>query len=351
MIPIRLALKVSPSIRFCTFPDAAILGGPRRIPFNAGVPTRITQRAVYVAAAGATAITSRLPLRKRIPLRSWDGHMHVVEPQRFPVAPTAVYQPEVHTLADALAFESSLGVENLVLVQPSIYGTDNSCLLAALSKLGPSRGRGVVVVDPATIQSETLDEWHTLGVRGLRVNLQSVGKVMGQSELEETLLSHAEIARPRNWIIEVYVPLKMVPMLESVVPRLGVSLCIDHFGSPELSGSSWAKGNNPFNPYSLPGFHSLISLLRAGNTYIKLSAPYRLTKDGQMRDLKAMAREFLAAAPDRVIFATDWPHTRFTGVDISPFTEWCLDLSTHDPELAEKLFRRNTERMLDVHSG
>lgn len=276
--------------------------------------------------------------------------MHVVEPRRFPVSPSAVYKPEVHTLADALTFESSLGVENLVFVQPSIYGTDNSCLISALTKLGPSRGRGVVVVDPAAVQQETLDEWHALGVRGLRVNLQSVGKVMEQSELEETLLRHAEVARPRNWIIEVYLPLKMVPMLESVAPRLGVTLCIDHFGSPALSCVSWINSDSSFDPYTLPGFTSLISLLRAGNTYIKVSAPYRLTKDQQMRDLKAMAREFLAAAPERVIYATDWPHTRFTGVDISPFTEWCLDLCTHDPELAEKLFRRNTERMLGVDS-
>lgn len=276
--------------------------------------------------------------------------MHVVEPKQFPISPKAVYQPTTHTLEDALYFESTLGVENLVFVQPSIYGTDNSCLLAALTKLGPSRGRGVVVIDPDTIHQETLDEWHALGVRGLRVNLQSVGKVMDQTELEQELLRHADIARPRNWIIEMYVPLKMAPMLESIVPRLGVTVCIDHFGSPELSTISWAKGTLPFDPYTLSGFESLISLLRQGNTYIKVSAPYRLTKDRHMRDLKAMAREFLSAAPDRVIYATDWPHTRFTGVDISPFTEWCLDLCTHEPGLAEKLFRRNTERMLDVKS-
>lgn len=332
---------------------AAILGGTPRISLTAGPSTLLNQRAVHAVAAGAIAATATTPsvsLRQRIPPRSWDSHMHVVEPQRFPVSQSAVYQPEVHTLADALTFESSLGVENLVFVQPSIYGTDNSCLISALTKLGPSRGRGVVVVDPATVQQKTLDEWHALGVRGLRVNLQSVGKVMEQTELEETLLRHAEIARLRKWIIEVYVPLKMVPMLESVAPRLGVSLCIDHFGSPELSCLSWANSNIPFDPYNLPGFTSLISLLRAGNTYIKVSAPYRLTKDRQMRDLKAMAREFLAAAPDRVIYATDWPHTRFTGVDIGPFTEWCLDLCTHDPELAEKIFRRNTERMLGVNT-
>lgn len=276
--------------------------------------------------------------------------MHVVEPERFPISKSAVYQPSIHTLEDALNFESTIGVENLVFVQPSIYGTDNSCMLAALAKLGPSRGRAVVVVDPDTITQETLDEWHTLGVRGLRVNLQSVGKIMEQSELEATLKRHADIARPRNWMIEVYVPLKMIPMLESIVPHLGVTFCIDHFGSPELSPISLYKDESPFDPYALPGFSSLISLIRTGSTYIKVSAPYRLTKDAGMRDLKAMAREFLSAAPDRVIYATDWPHTRFTGVDISPFTEWCLDLCVHEPGLAEKLFRRNTERMLGVES-
>ena len=326
-------------------PHVDFLGGPPRISLAAVSPARVEQRLNHAA-----AVVAGVPLKQRLPPRSWDSHMHVVEPERFPVSKTAVYQPSVHTLQDALSFESMLGVENLVFVQPSIYGTDNSCLLNALAKLGPSRGRGVVVVDPATIQSETLDEWHALGVRGLRVNLQSVGKVMEQSELEETLLRHAEIARPRNWVIEVYLPLKMVPMLESVVPRLGVSVCIDHFGSPDLSPVLRALDNGPFNPYTLPGFRSLISLIQAGSTYIKVSAPYRLTTNRTMCELKAMAREFLAAAPNRVIYATDWPHTRFTGVDISPFTEWCLDLCDGNPGLAEKLFRRNTERMLGVDS-
>lgn len=289
-------------------------------------------------------------LKQRIPLQSWDSHMHVVEPQRFPLCVKAVYQPTIHSLDDALIFESSLGMENLVLVQPSIYGTDNSCLLAALAKLGPSRARGIVAIDPDTIQPQTLDNWHALGVRGPRVNLQSIGQVMDQVALERTVLRHAELARPRKWVIELYLPLAMMPMLEPIIPRLGVTICIDHFGSPELSSISWAQDVAPFNPFTLPGFRSLISLLRQGSTYIKMSAPYRLTSDPQMSDLKAMAAEFLAAAPDRVIYATDWPHTRFTGVNISPFTEWCLELCAHEPELAEKLFRRNTERMLDVNS-
>ncbi|KAE8148211.1 hypothetical protein BDV25DRAFT_168581 [Aspergillus avenaceus] len=289
-----------------------------------------------------------LPLKQRIPRKAWDTHMHVVEPLRFPVAANAVYQPSTHTIDEALAFESSLGIENIALVQPSIYGFDNSCLLEALKRVGPSRGRGVVVIDPDNIDTQTLSEWHGLGVRGVRVNLRSVGKVMDQEELAKTLLRHAEIVRPFGWAIQVYLPLEMIPMLEPVVPQLGVKLCIDHFGGPDLS-MDW-RGGMPFNPYALPGFSSLISLLQEGETYVKISAPYRLSKDHQMRDIEAMARELLRVAPSRVLYATDWPHTRFWGTNIAPFTELCLRVCGKDPELAERVFRRNAEDLLDAHT-
>src|SRR5699024_2375746 len=162
---------------------------------------------------------------------------------------------------------------NIVLVQPSIYGTDNSCLLEALKNLGPSRGRGVVVIDWATTTPSQLAEWHALGVRGVRVNLKSVDKVMGEQELEETLLRHAEVVRPLGWMVQLWVPLHMLSMLERIVPRLGVKVCIDHFGRPDLSSVTWENGNSSsLDPYSLPGFSSLVSLLRAGKTYVKISA-------------------------------------------------------------------------------
>ncbi|KOS45264.1 hypothetical protein ACN38_g3793 [Penicillium nordicum] len=334
----RSCLRVT---SLCSSSKPNVLRGPSSVSFDV-LSTRLEQRR-----STHTPPTS-VSLKQRLPPKTWDSHMHVVEPERFPVSPTAVYTPTAHTLPEALAFGSGLGVENLVFVQPSVYGTDNSCLLDALRKLGPTRGRGIVVVDPGTIKPGTLNEWHTLGVRGLRINLQSVGKKMDKNELEETLLQHAEIARPLNWIIEIYLPLKMIPMVESILPRLGVRICIDHFGSPELA--SWNDDGPAFDPYALQGFSSLISLLRAGETYVKMSAPYRLSKDHQIRDLQAMAREFLSVAPNRVIYATDWPHTRFSSVDISPFTECCLELCAARPGLAERLFRRNTEEMLGVVS-
>ncbi|PYI07137.1 TIM barrel metal-dependent hydrolase [Aspergillus sclerotiicarbonarius CBS 121057] len=292
-----------------------------------------------------TTTPQPLPLKHRVPHGTWDTHMHVVEPQRFPVSANAVYQPPKYTVDEAMTFESSLGIGNIVLVQPSIYGTDNSCLLEALRNVGPSRGRGVVVIDPTNIDTKTLEEWHALGVRGVRVNLKSVGKVLSEQELADTLLQHAEVVRPFGWTIQVYVSLDMVPMLENVVPQLGVKLCIDHFGGPDLSTID--HDGTPFDPYTLPGFSSLISLLRAGETYVKISAPYRLSKDEEFRDLEAMAQEFLQTAPNRVIYATDWPHTRFSGVNIGPFTEICLRICANEPGLAERVFRHNAEEMLD----
>ncbi|EYE98891.1 putative TIM barrel metal-dependent hydrolase [Aspergillus ruber CBS 135680] len=329
--------------RLDVLPKTSFLEGLPRVSFSFG--THKGEPRDYVCETQKAA--PPLPFKHRLPPRSWDSHMHVVEPQRYPIAADAMYQPPSHTLKDAMAFESSIGVENIVLVQPSIYGTDNSCLLEALEKMGPSHGRGIVVIDPEAVEPSTLAQWHTLGVRGVRVNLKSVGKVMNEQELEENLLRHAEIVRPLGWIIQLWVPLHMLPMLERIVPRLGVKICIDHFGGPELSSITWKDDVDlSFDPYSLPGFSSLVSLLLAGKTYVKISAPYRLSKDKQMRDIQAIAIELLRVAPQRVIYASDWPHTRFDGMNIRPFTESCLRWCSSQPGLAERVFRLNTEELL-----
>lgn len=274
--------------------------------------------------------------------------MHVVEPQRFPLIPDALYQAPTHTLREALAFESSIGVDNLVFVQPSIYGFDNSCLLEALKEVGPSRGRGIVAIDPNNIKSQTLAEWHALGVRGVRINLKSVGKVLNEQELAQTCLQQANAIRHLGWMIQIYLPLNMVPMLEQIIPQLDVRVCIDHFGGPDFPSISW-NDHTSFDPYSLPGFSSLVSLLREGKTYVKISAPYRFTKDKNMRDIQATTLELLRTASDRVVYATDWPHTRSDNVDIRPFTEACLQWCG-DSEVIEKVFRLNAEEMLGVEN-
>ncbi|OAX83451.1 hypothetical protein ACJ72_02184 [Emergomyces africanus] len=300
-------------------------------------------------------------LSKRIPYNSWDSHMHVVDPSLQSLSPTATYTPsKLHTLSQALAFESTLGIRNLVLVQPSIYGYDNTCVIEALKQLGPGHGRGVVCFDAATINAKqrrgvnaghsTLEIWHRLGVRGVRLNFVSVPQELSAKELERTLHEYADIIRELGWVLQLYVPMHTIPDLVPIIPQLGVKVCLDHFGNPTLPvPSSVSSSPLPFNPYTLPGFTALISLLEQGNTYVKISGAYRLSDDSQFEHLGALARELMRAGRERLVFATDWPHTRFEGVDIKPITEVCLRWCVEEgADMTERLFRRNAEVLWDV---
>jgi predicted TIM-barrel fold metal-dependent hydrolase len=276
--------------------------------------------------------------------------MHVVgDLETYPLHASAQYIPHPHLLPQALtSIYAAVAIPNIVFVQPSIYGNDNSCLLDALRELGPLRGRGVVTFDPETITSETLQEWHELGVRGVRLNFKSVGKAVDGAELRAELQKYADIIRPFGWALQLWIGLEDVHILEPIVPELGVKVCLDHFGGPSIPSSFTTLKH--MDPYILPGFQSLINLLHGGHTYVKLSAPYRLTNDavGQ-RDIEPLAKEILRVAGKKyVVFATDWPHTRFDGVNITPFAEKCLEWCDGDEELKERFFRGNAEDLWDV---
>ena len=271
--------------------------------------------------------------------------MHIVEPERFPLQANAQYKPHAHTLAQAQDFYKPLGIENMVIVQPSIYANDNACTLQALRDLTSKHGRAVVQFDPAVVDSETLQEWHDLGVRGVRVNMVSVGREVSAEELRKELEAYAKVIKPYDWVLELFVPLKLVQSLEDIVPALGVKVCIDHFGWPTLP--ELYDPSKAIKPYELPGFESLVKLAQK-QTWIKISAPYRLTKDPDMRVLDAIGRELIKECSERVVYATDWPHTRFENIDSVPFIEKCFEWCGKGTGLEEKLFRTNAEELWDV---
>lgn len=269
--------------------------------------------------------------------------MHVVDPVKYSLAKDAQYVPHQHTLSHALNFASTVGLKNIVLVQPSIYGNDNTCILDALRLLTPERGRAVVAFDPKEIESSTLEEWHSIGVRGVRVNLQSVGRKLDASQLDTLLRQYADVIRPFNWVLQLYVPMATVAVLEKIVPELRVRVCLDHFAQPLLQEGS-RHNHGEVDPYLIPGFASLVNLLAQGNTFVKMSAPYRISKEAGYHDLEPIAKELLrVAGRTRVVFATDWPHTRFEGLDIKPFVKKVLEWCGQDEELTEKIFRLNAE--------
>jgi len=291
------------------------------------------------------AISSKpTALPQRMPAHAWDCHMHVTSPE-YALAPDAAYVPSLHNLQHAMAFEKTVGISNIVLVQPSIYGNDNSCLLDALKAIGPRHGRGVVGIDPDTIEPATLREWHQLGVRGVRLNLKSNNAQFTEQSLHDTLKRYAKAIKPLNWVLELFIGMKDIPVLERVAGDLGVQLCIAHFGAPQLPAME--KRIGPLDPYDLAGYQSLVNLLRDGNTWVKLSAAYRFDEDPEMRGIEAVARELLKVAGNRIVFASDWPHTRFDGLDVRPFVERCLQW-TEDAGLTEAVFSLNAKRLWDV---
>ncbi|KAL6245472.1 hypothetical protein RBB50_007471 [Rhinocladiella similis] len=293
----------------------------------------------------------------RLPPRSWDSHMHVFEPHSLD-HDTAPYLPVPSDLPHALAFEASLGLRNIVLVQPSCYEFDNTYLLRALKRLGPRRARGVVAFNPLTTTVQDLQSWHRMGVRGVRINLKSVNETMDRRAFETLLTRYADAVRPLDWVIQLYIPMELAAWLEDLGPILDVKLCLDHFGCPDLSSvstsssssqSSTSVAETPVDPYEIPGFRSVVNLLARGKTYIKFSGAYRISNDPHLRDLTPIAKELLrVAGPTRIVFATDWPHTRFNGLNIKPFVEQCIQWCDNDDVLVNRIFRETAEELWDI---
>lgn len=233
----------------------------------------------------------------QVPPQSCDCHVHIFEPSRFAYTPNRTYTPGTSSVADLIDFERRLGIERVVLVQPSGYGTDNSCLVDALGQLGTARARGVAVVDPQRVTAEELKKLHAAGVRAIRINLE----VKGESNVERSravLKDGLKLVADQGWALQIYADLQVVEGLADALAASPAPVVLDHFG-----------GLKTTDGIDHPGFATLLRLLKGGMVYAKLSAPYRATKAADFADLAPYAKALVAAAPQRLVWASDWPHT------------------------------------------
>jgi predicted TIM-barrel fold metal-dependent hydrolase len=188
------------------------------------------------------------------------------------------------------------GLQRTVIVQPSFYGTDNRCLLDSLARL-QGAGRGVAVLDDE-VGDDVLTRLHAGGVRGLRVNLESAG-VRDAGIVEGALRRWARRLAPLGWHLQLYVAHTTIVPLAPLLGELAVPVVLDHFAMvPAALGAGDAA------------LRCILGLIRAGNTYVKLSAPYRVAEVLPVEAVVELANAFVEANPQRVLWGSDWPHTR-----------------------------------------
>jgi predicted TIM-barrel fold metal-dependent hydrolase len=224
-----------------------------------------------------------------------DCHTHVFPPaSQFPFAANRHYTPDTASVESLLSMHRSIGVDRVVIVHPSPYGDDNSSLLWAMRTIGPN-ARGVAVISDTT-SNEMLNTLHQGGVRGTRLNLETVGQ-NDPSIAQQQLLRTAKQVAPLGWHIQMYTNLGVIVGLHDTIMQSAATVVIDHFGRLNA-----AAGLNQ------PGFDALVSLVRSGKVYVKLSAGYRVSEVAGYSDLDPFAEALIAANPDRMLWGTDWPH-------------------------------------------
>ncbi len=235
------------------------------------------------------------PALVRLPPGACDTHAHVCGPQsRYPLVPNRLYNPPEASVAEYRQMLDALGIERAVLVQPSVYGTDNRAMLDAL-KQDPVRLRGVAVL-PFDASADDLASLHRLGIRGVRCNIVDLKDGKGQLPLAG-LRQLAQRIRPWGWHIEFLMHVNEFDDLAEQLGQLDVPLVFGHLGYvPAERGVT-------------PGFQGLLELAQAGKAWIKLTAPYRLTPEPYPYPGTASCADLLLSqVPDRLLWGSDWPH-------------------------------------------
>jgi predicted TIM-barrel fold metal-dependent hydrolase len=234
------------------------------------------------------------------PPNACDCHVHVVGPKlRFPLAERRSYTPMDAPLPALRAHLARLGIDRVVIVQPSFYGVDNSCMVAALAELGPA-ARGVVALAIDTPAAE-VDALHRVGVRGIRLNMASLGKAT-PDEITRLLQGTAKLCARNGWHIQLFTHAETLISLDDSLRHVGVPIVIDHFGLV-----------NPAEPDGAAA-RALLKLLESGDIWVKLSAPYRIANDLDDPRVGAFAERLVRTNPERLVWGTDWPHTPVHGL-------------------------------------
>lgn len=244
---------------------------------------------------GPRAVTRKPELQ--IPDLSCDCHSHILGPQdEFPYVSDRSFTAPDASCDSYLDMLGALGIQRMIIVQPSVYGSDNRRTVAAVAELGMERARGVAMV-PATVETSELRRLDDAGIRATRF----IATARGGPSLEE-LPGVARAVAEFGWHIEMYVPPNLWESLLPVVSDLPVPVVFDHMGGIPAGTKA-----------SDPTLATILRLLESEKAWVKLTG-YRNSRTGHpYADVDELARIFVDRAPDRCVWGSDWPHTNIQG--------------------------------------
>jgi predicted TIM-barrel fold metal-dependent hydrolase len=263
-----------------------------------------------------------------------DAHCHVFgPPERFPYADGRPYTPSEPAPKERLArLQAHLGFERAVIVQATPHGTDNTAMLDALAASGGAY-RGVALIAP-DITDHGLEALHAGGVRAARFNfVKHLGGAPDPAYVERTV----QRVRALGWHVELHFDALDLGTYADLLARIPVPYVIDHMGRVKSEGG-----------LDQPALANLLALLRDGRCHVKLSGAERVSSSGRrpFDDAVPIARAIVAAAPDRVIWGTDWPHPNVP--NDMPDDGELVDLFARivdDPGLQRKILVDNPTRL------
>ncbi len=272
------------------------------------------------------------PPRFAMPAGATDSHAHVIDPpSRQPYVDERFFDPPPAPLEAYQALHKVLGIERAVLVTLSVYGTDNTVALDAIAGYGKDRARGIAVVDE-TVSDDELARLNDGGFRGARFNIVMGGGVG---------LHAVELLAPRlrelGWHIQLFLDVhKNLEEIEPVIRTCGMPVVVDHMGFMQTTEG-----------IDNPGFQRFLNLVRDGICWAKLSGNYRISSERPYyRDAIPFARALIEAAPDHMVWGTDWPHV--TQADYMPNDGDLLDALDDyapEPELKQAILVDNPARL------
>jgi len=262
------------------------------------------------------------PPSYNFPAKSCDTHAHICGPEA-----STHYDPDrIYTPPDALlpAYEhmlETLGVTRMVLVQPSVYGMDNSVMLKTMHATS-LEVRGVAVL-PGDIAEHDIDDLHQQGVRGVRFNLVDVKKPSGGLPLTQ-ITSFAERIKPWRWHVEFLIHVDDYPDFETLFKDFPTDIVVGHFGY-----------FRPETPLNNPGFQGMLRLVESGKCWVKLTGPYRIsTEELPYQDVDVFGKTLIKHASHRLLWGSDWPHVMMKKSMVN------------DGDLADTFFRYSKDKKI-----